>query len=510
MGWLAKPRKHEGSLVVEFTNPIVANNAIHGDTIWQSRIHTNRPYTKEGRCKMCKKCQKYGHVQAQCPVPKYSCGICAEEHPTWECPSKQDQEIQPKCANCKGPHKAASASCPVRKVHLDRAKRAVDNVQTHRVPQHLQTKAIQQTIDPTPQEAAQMPKKRGKAAANTAPNAPPKAPTKRAPKQAKATPQDAQPATNKAQNETVPTTTGTASEPVTELTIEPVTQSRAQSIAQSVAQPLAQPDIDTAPKDSTTTRPSTPEARNTSTPTAPTAVRIVHKEVPTVPQAEKRGRGRPPKSKSSSNDEQQQQAPISSIESAIASTESALASTQTETSADPLAPNQIHIPTYNDNFELQSPPMPNRHTPPLRRTPPSRRTPVGRSRRPVRNPVRNPVVSQYATRGAEKRRRELSQESDGAPLPDRPTISASIEGGNIILSSSASFRELGSQALSSDVNRLLNDFTESSQRVRERQTRQHALPIMEENEDGSSTPNSTSTRSSPDKLINEYIRDFTI
>jgi hypothetical protein len=82
VGWLVVPKGHTGSLIIEFTNPIVANNAIQRGIVWQSRSLTNRPYCREGRCKMCKKCQKYGHVHAQCPNPKFYCGLCAEEHPT--------------------------------------------------------------------------------------------------------------------------------------------------------------------------------------------------------------------------------------------------------------------------------------------------------------------------------------------------------------------------------------------------------------------------------------------
>ncbi|KAL3702597.1 hypothetical protein TMatcc_011273 [Talaromyces marneffei ATCC 18224] len=159
VGWLTNPKGREGSLVVEFTNPIVANSAISMGTVWQSHSLTNRPYCREGRCKMCKKCQKYGHVHAQCPNLKYRCGLCAEEHPTWECPSKQSKDIRSKCANCKGPHKAVSTSCPIRKIALERAQHALMTCEPfHRVPQHLQTQPIQQTvtIDPTPSKSTQI------------------------------------------------------------------------------------------------------------------------------------------------------------------------------------------------------------------------------------------------------------------------------------------------------------------------------------------------------------------
>uniref|UniRef100_A0A093X6B4 Nucleic-acid-binding protein from transposon X-element n=1 Tax=Talaromyces marneffei PM1 TaxID=1077442 RepID=A0A093X6B4_TALMA len=84
---------------------------------------------------MCKKCQKYRHVQAQCPNRKYICGLCAEEHPTWECPHKQSRDYTPKCANCKGPHKAASDSCLIRKDEIARTRQAIlMSGSEHRVP----------------------------------------------------------------------------------------------------------------------------------------------------------------------------------------------------------------------------------------------------------------------------------------------------------------------------------------------------------------------------------------
>jgi hypothetical protein len=96
-----------------------------------------------------------------------------------------------------------------------------------------------------------------------------------------------------------------------------------------------------------------------------------------------------------------------------------------------------------------------------------------------------------------KRAREQSQESesDGAPLPTQPTITSRVEGVKTILTSSADFRELDSTALSSEINRLMGRFTESTQRARKRQ---RALPILED--EASSTSRSTSTRTSLDEL----------
>jgi hypothetical protein len=159
VGWLVTPKGYSGSLIVEFTNPVVANNALKNGTVWHSHSLSNRPYCKEGRVKMCKKCQKYGHVHAQCPDPKFHCGLCAEEHPTWECPSKQSRDLTPKCVNCNGSHKTSSDSCPVRQKETARARHAVlvnQNVREHRVPQYLQARMTQQNIEPTPREAAKI------------------------------------------------------------------------------------------------------------------------------------------------------------------------------------------------------------------------------------------------------------------------------------------------------------------------------------------------------------------
>ncbi|KUL82018.1 hypothetical protein ZTR_11384 [Talaromyces verruculosus] len=430
VGWLAKPRRHEASLVIEFTNPIVANNAIARDTIWQSRIHTNRPYNKEGRCKMCRKCQKYGHVQAQCPFPKYTCGTCAEERPTWQCPSTHSQEIQPKCANCKDTHKTTSASCQVRKWHLDRAKQAAASIDTHRVPPHLQEQAriALENYNPTPQEAAKAPKRRGKAAA--------KAPAGRTTKRTKTATQDdagpAQPATQASPEElaaesTVEPTAQSTVQQIAQSDEQPltsVTQSQTQSIVQPVTQPveqsITQSTVQPTTQSNPTTRPSTPDARDMPTPTAPTAVRITHKDTQPAKPAnqEKRGRGRPPKSKASSNGEQQQQqqTPFSSVEAAIASAEAMMENARMEAEAyESLVSTVANNPPPEDGWETVTRPQ-RRHTPPVTQghtaTITKRLTPVGKVRKPVQGPPRSP--NYMITR---RRARELSQESDGAPLP---------------------------------------------------------------------------------------------
>lgn len=168
IGWLVRPRKskREGSVVIEFLHPEDANEAIQRGTIWEGQIHDTAILCREGRSKLCNKCQKPGHVQIQCPN-RPVCGTCAEGHPTWECPSKQGQEVQVKCANCKGEHKASWPKCPTRVEAMQRSKAAIMRCEPlHRVPDHMRRKPMvifgAQTRSPT--EILTNPRKRQAAA----------------------------------------------------------------------------------------------------------------------------------------------------------------------------------------------------------------------------------------------------------------------------------------------------------------------------------------------------------
>ncbi|KAG0157921.1 hypothetical protein PDIDSM_5433 [Penicillium digitatum] len=83
LGWLVKPgKRREGSIIIEFTDPVVANQAITQGTLWQHQVHQTTRFCREGRSKLCLKCQKPGHVHSQC-LNEYQCGHCAKQHPTW-------------------------------------------------------------------------------------------------------------------------------------------------------------------------------------------------------------------------------------------------------------------------------------------------------------------------------------------------------------------------------------------------------------------------------------------
>ncbi|KAI1829097.1 hypothetical protein CBS147337_10089 [Penicillium roqueforti] len=64
LGWLTRPgERAEGSILVEFTSPVVANRAIMTGVVWGKQIHNASRCCREGRMKLCRKCQKPGHIQ---------------------------------------------------------------------------------------------------------------------------------------------------------------------------------------------------------------------------------------------------------------------------------------------------------------------------------------------------------------------------------------------------------------------------------------------------------------
>ena len=138
LGWLTRPgERAEGSILIEFTSPVVANRAIMTGVVWGKQIHNASRFCREGRMKLCRKCQKPGHIQSHCSNV-FKCGHCAGGHPTWECPSTKGQAIPVKCANCGEGHRPTSRECPVKTAALNEAKQALaDCPAYHRVPLHF-------------------------------------------------------------------------------------------------------------------------------------------------------------------------------------------------------------------------------------------------------------------------------------------------------------------------------------------------------------------------------------
>ncbi|KAJ5639866.1 uncharacterized protein N7484_007728 [Penicillium longicatenatum] len=140
LDWLIRPREtqREASVMMEFDNPAVANQAIDQGLYWNLEVHSVVFFYRDGRVKLCRKCQKPGHVQSHCPNRSFTCGHCADEHPTWECPSASGSPIHIKCANYSGPHRPTSLDCPVKRI----AKAKAEQIRAkcppyHRVPLHF-------------------------------------------------------------------------------------------------------------------------------------------------------------------------------------------------------------------------------------------------------------------------------------------------------------------------------------------------------------------------------------
>ncbi|KAJ5766171.1 uncharacterized protein N7511_003787 [Penicillium nucicola] len=140
LGWLTRPgERAEGSILIEFTSPVMANRAIVTGVVWGKQIHHVSRFCREGRVKLCRKCQKPGHIQSHCSNV-FNCGHCADGHPTWECPSTKGQAIPVKCANCGEGHRPTSRECPVKIVAMNEAKQALAECPTyHRIPLHFRT-----------------------------------------------------------------------------------------------------------------------------------------------------------------------------------------------------------------------------------------------------------------------------------------------------------------------------------------------------------------------------------
>ena len=59
------------------------------------------------------KCQRFGHIEANCSARKPRCPICAGQHPYEECELKDHRtERKAVCPNCRGPHPAFYQGCP--------------------------------------------------------------------------------------------------------------------------------------------------------------------------------------------------------------------------------------------------------------------------------------------------------------------------------------------------------------------------------------------------------------
>jgi len=125
VGWLTKEStlKRASSIVVEFTDPEMANAIIYAGMVWDGHIHQCQLYDRACRVKQCFRCYNYGHIGTQCNASQI-CGYCAEQHETKHCKQKGVEGFTPRCAVCKGAHTAWSNACPARKKEMGRVEQA--------------------------------------------------------------------------------------------------------------------------------------------------------------------------------------------------------------------------------------------------------------------------------------------------------------------------------------------------------------------------------------------------
>ncbi|ERF71412.1 hypothetical protein EPUS_07441 [Endocarpon pusillum Z07020] len=125
VGWLTKEsiKKRNSSIVIEFTQPEMANAIIYAGFLWEGLIYNCQLYDRSCRIKQCLRCYDYGHIGTQCSAPQ-KCGYCAGGHGSRDCSVKGSPGFKPKCALCGGIHTAWNAACPARQKEMQRVEKA--------------------------------------------------------------------------------------------------------------------------------------------------------------------------------------------------------------------------------------------------------------------------------------------------------------------------------------------------------------------------------------------------
>ena len=97
VGWLTKEGnlKRASSIVVEFTDPVMANAVIYAGMAWDGQIHQCQLYDRACRVLQCFRCYHYGHITTQCNAAQV-CGYCAELHETKHCRRKEVEGFTPR------------------------------------------------------------------------------------------------------------------------------------------------------------------------------------------------------------------------------------------------------------------------------------------------------------------------------------------------------------------------------------------------------------------------------
>jgi hypothetical protein len=110
ISWISRAHevKARSSIIIELTDPRIANAFIERGVVYQDQLHECELYSPESKVRQCFKCQEYGHIGTRCYKPQ-KCGWCSLPHPTQDCMTKDTRDNNSKdqraCANCKGNQK---------------------------------------------------------------------------------------------------------------------------------------------------------------------------------------------------------------------------------------------------------------------------------------------------------------------------------------------------------------------------------------------------------------------
>jgi hypothetical protein len=101
------PQQKSAHLVLTFNSSEAANHAIsNGITICHKKCHVERVKKEPLRCL---KCQGWNHMARDCPEMFSTCGNCAGEHKTADCPTPRAR----RCVSCQSnSHASWSRECP--------------------------------------------------------------------------------------------------------------------------------------------------------------------------------------------------------------------------------------------------------------------------------------------------------------------------------------------------------------------------------------------------------------
>lgn len=118
------PAKSVEAVILGFSDPKAANEAIDQGVRWESSVLSAEPYTNSIRSRRCFKCQSYSNHSARFCKGPARCGWCAQTgHTITECLTRQNQGARA-CAPCGGTqgHCALDMHCPARIKDEERAR----------------------------------------------------------------------------------------------------------------------------------------------------------------------------------------------------------------------------------------------------------------------------------------------------------------------------------------------------------------------------------------------------